>query len=471
MNKMNKRKHGSPVADPRPVPVRVLAANHPAGTAPARDGFVVCMYDEGFVNLFGGDGTDRVFPPPATAGVPKKMGRPMRPRTVAVSRDGTTVLVNFEGAGLYELDLDTGAWTLTYATEDTMAGVAFSRDFVYVVKTGDGRVGKGQVVRLERCAGGGVVETVVCGGLTYPQGIAVSKDGSFALVTSSLNCRDRLCMLRVDLRTGEVSKPFERCRGMGPVFGVALSPDETSAYVTGTDHASIVRVDLRKGGVCESVYTHQRGFYGVALDPDGSHLVATTWGQGGCVTFIDMAAGDATGNVSSPGASGAAAAPGAGSGAAACSAAVASTGTVKTAVKGCGGTAKKPRGSDRDCGFASPAAAPLGPGVVPAISSVPAAADAAACATPAVPAAAAASALPTGQEFVHCASELQRAKRACATAVRAHGEASTQHVAAAERLRRAREWANDLRSRLENHQPQLTALLSQPPRSRKPASK
>ena len=383
----------------------------------------------------------------------------MRPRTAAVSPRGT-VMVYVEGAGVYTLDQYAGTWALTYATQDYLEGVALCANdrVLYVVKTQ-----KGEVVRVDLHTGG-VAETVLCTGLKEPRGIAVSADASFALVTSALGDYRKLCLVRVNLRTGEVSKPFKNCKGIGPVFGVALSQDEKFAYVTGTDHPSIVRVDLRNSGVCEAVYTHARGFYGVALAPGGSRLVATTWGAAGCVTFINFGA---TGDAAAPGAS-----PGA---------AVAPAITAQKAVQDRGGERKR-RCSDCGCGGVSSASAPAVPGVVsaaapaapamPAVPATPAPAIAAAPAAPAMPAAAnaVASAPPTGQEFTSCAHELALSKRACGSAVRKHGNTSTQHVAAAERLRKAQEWANSLRTRLQKYHPQLTALLSQPTRSRESAS-
>jgi DNA-binding beta-propeller fold protein YncE len=133
-------------------------------------------------------------------------------------------------------------------------------------------------------------------------GMAFTADGSRAFVTDS----EANTLSEVELATGRVLRvigdsvpiskkggcPHNTCRGVGAV-GVALSADETSAFVTSMRIDSVSRIDLSSGRTVWSAKV-QRYPKQLALTPDGRQVWVFNL-VGNSISSVDAATGKAIG--------------------------------------------------------------------------------------------------------------------------------------------------------------------------------
>ncbi|MDX6665706.1 MAG: hypothetical protein QOG68_1912 [Solirubrobacteraceae bacterium] len=120
-----------------------------------------------------------------------------------------------------------------------------------------------------------------------PAGIAISRDGRTAMVTTAFYDRPGLTV--VDLRSHQVNRLDV---GAEP-YAVAFTPDGHSAYVTGSgSHGTLTRVDRRSGHVHPAIAIgrHPRG---LAITPDGAHALVALNGDS-AVAVVALATGRIT---------------------------------------------------------------------------------------------------------------------------------------------------------------------------------
>lgn len=105
------------------------------------------------------------------------------------------------------------------------------------------------------------------------QGIAIMPNGHSALITPGVNSGS---ITRINLSTQTVTA----IPGTGTTFGIAVTPDNTTAIAAGGGNGIVKRIALATNGVSDGAnVTSSQGWHNVAITPDGAKAVVLGGGS------------------------------------------------------------------------------------------------------------------------------------------------------------------------------------------------
>jgi YVTN family beta-propeller protein len=127
-----------------------------------------------------------------------------------------------------------------------------------------------------------VTNVIQTGGATFPSGLAISPDGSYALVTSYID--DNPALLVVDIASQTITSRFPLDRRYPQ--SVFLSPDATVAWVTYPFDAAVEVIDVMTGTVNHAIAAEEP--IEVVFNPTGTRAYISD-ATAGAVLVVDTA--------------------------------------------------------------------------------------------------------------------------------------------------------------------------------------
>jgi len=181
---------------------------------------------------------------------------------------GTLIVLNKSGNDASFIDPSTGRTWLTLPTGEGPHEVAVSPDGTLAVVTDYGAATDGHTLTVYDLARGEVKDTIELGPFRRPHGVQFLGRSSKAVVT----VESQRAVLVVDVAAGEVLKAIPTNAGGSHM--VVTDPEGTRAYVANMGAGSVSVLDLEEGVYVRSVSTGAE-CEGIAVTPDGREVWAT----------------------------------------------------------------------------------------------------------------------------------------------------------------------------------------------------
>jgi YVTN family beta-propeller protein len=183
--------------------------------------------------------------------------------TLAADPGALLLVVNKSAHNVGVHDLATGKTLATIPTGYGPHEVAVSPDGSLALVTNYGERAKpGNSLTVIDVAKRAAVRTIDLGKHRRPHGVTFFPDGRRAAVTTE----DSRHLVVVDVTSGKIERAIETAQDVSHM--VALAPDAKQAYVTNLGSGSLTIIDLAVGKVVKQVATGE-GAEGVAVTPDG----------------------------------------------------------------------------------------------------------------------------------------------------------------------------------------------------------
>jgi DNA-binding beta-propeller fold protein YncE len=195
------------------------------------------------------------------------------------SQASELLVANKSADTVWRLSLKDGRKIGEFRTGDAPHEIAVSADGSTAVVSNYGGVRSGNTLSVLDLATGKPSRQIDLGQHGAPHGLRFLADGRRVVVTTEASAR----LLVVDISSDQIDKAIDIGDGVGHM--VALSPDERFAYVAKIAKGAVSRVDLAAG-----VETHERpagkGAEGIAVRPDGREVWVTNR-EDGTITVHD----------------------------------------------------------------------------------------------------------------------------------------------------------------------------------------
>jgi YVTN family beta-propeller protein len=214
----------------------------------------------------------------------------------ALAADGANLLLvaNKSAHNVSVLDLGTGKTLATIPTGHGPHEVAVSADGSLALVTNYGERSKpGSSLTVIDVAKRAAVRTIDLGKHRRPHGVVFFGDGHRAAVTTE----DSRSVLVVDAGSGRIERAVET--GQDVSHMVALAPDASHAYVANIGSGSLTVIDLKAGKVVKQVATGE-GAEGVAVTPDGREIWVSNRAAN-TLSVVDARSLDVVATLPSPG--------------------------------------------------------------------------------------------------------------------------------------------------------------------------
>jgi YVTN family beta-propeller protein len=207
---------------------------------------------------------------------------------------GLLLVVNKSAHNVGVLDLATGKTLATIPTGHGPHEVAVSPDGSLALVTNYGERNKpGSSLTVIDVARRAAIRTIALGEHLRPHGVAFFADGRRAAITTE----DSRHLLVVDARSGRIERAIETAQDASHM--VALAPDARHAYVANLGSGSLTVIDLEAGKVVKQVVTGD-GAEGVAVTPDGREIWVSNRAAN-TVSVVDAKSLDVVATLPSPG--------------------------------------------------------------------------------------------------------------------------------------------------------------------------
>jgi YVTN family beta-propeller protein len=277
------------------VLARIAVGKRPRGIALSRDGKQL------FVALSGspiaGPGVDEsTLPPPdrrfdgigvvdiRTHKLLRTIQSGADPENFALSPDGKTLFVsNEDTSALSAVDVASGRVRLSGKVGVEPEGVAVRPDgrVVYVTCEGTSTVHVLDTTTMTELAR---IKTEA-----RPRNVIFTRDGTLAFISSEVGSAVTIVDATKHVITHVIRLTGAKDQVMRPM-GLALTPDESTLYVTTGRASSLVQIDVRQARVVHSIEKVGERPWGLTLNSDG-RLAYTANGPAGDVSVVELATG------------------------------------------------------------------------------------------------------------------------------------------------------------------------------------
>ena len=184
----------------------------------------------------------------------------------------TLIILNKSEASASLIDLDTGKEVARVPTRDGPHEAAVSPDGRIAVVGNYGGSTAGSSLTVIDIESARALRTIELEDYSRPHGIEFFDDGKRVAVTVEA----QKALIVVDVDSGEVLQSIGT--GQNVSHMVAMSPDETRAFVANIGSGSVTVIDLETGKRIANVKTGE-GAEGIDITPDGRHVWITNRGE------------------------------------------------------------------------------------------------------------------------------------------------------------------------------------------------
>ena len=178
------------------------------------------------------------------------------------------LILNKSGNTAWQLNAETGTKLTEYETGTAPHEVAVSPDQSRAIITNYGAQTPGNSLTIINLESQQVDTTISIGKYERPHGVEWFSDGRRAIVTAE----SQQSVLTIDIDTGEILSAISTNQEVSHM--VALSEDETTAYVTNLGSGSVSVLDLSSQKVTATLQTGN-GTEGVTIVPDKNEVWVT----------------------------------------------------------------------------------------------------------------------------------------------------------------------------------------------------
>lgn len=203
--------------------------------------------------------------------------------TEPIQLKGVLLVVNKSDNALSFIDVTSKEVVGSATTGEGPHELVVSPDGKYAYVSNYGVSGKpGNTISLVDVAQKKEIDKIDLGDFKRPHGIKISKDGKHLYVT----CEANKALVVIDTETKKVARSIKTNQDVSHM--VALSPDETRAYITNMGSDTVTVIDLKKNALVTNIPVSKVP-EGIDLSPDGKTLYVANR-SANSMSVIDTAA-------------------------------------------------------------------------------------------------------------------------------------------------------------------------------------